>query len=95
MTFEVPSQPKTFHASMILLHVNVAAKSFLSFSALPTLISYILLTPQVLQHLSTECEFLSAHRYQHVSVDCVCNTGALGKRQTECSLVTDRIFPQF
>lgn len=76
------------------LHLN-AAKSFPSFPALPTLISYILLTPQLLQHLSTECEFPSAHRYQHVSVDCVRNIGALGKRQTECCLVTDTIFPQF
>lgn len=49
----------------------------------------------ILQHLSTECEFPSARRYQHVSVDCVCNTDALGKRQTECCLVTDRRFPQF
>lgn len=72
----------------------VVAKPFLSFPALPTLISHIL-TPQLLRHLSTECEFPSARRYQHVSVDCVCNTGALGKRQTQSCLVTDTIFPQF
>lgn len=70
-------------------------KPFLSFPALPTLISYILLIPQFLQQLSTECEFPFAHRQQHVSVDCVCSTGALGKKQTKCCLVTDAIFPQF